>query len=199
MTVYEEDKFAQQVAGKSSEGPKIIATDISGKVLFTRETFEFHPGASALANGAVASGTRSGSATITNVNANETYWQAVPIAFVPARSGKIDGVTTGGVVSGQITIGIKSSAATPNGKLTARIRNKDGTWTTFLALTGAIALSMTEAYYTYDIPYLLTTAEFNEVPFEIEIGIQSDSAVNLAIARIMESSYIQGEFEPDVT
>ncbi len=161
-----------------------------------REPFLFRPGSAALASGAVASGTRSGGATVNSgASADTTVW-GTEVVYAPARSGKIDGLASGGVVSGQLTIGIVASGATPNGKLTARIRNQDGTWTTFLALTGALALSTTEIFKTYDIPYLLTTADFNAVPFGLAIGVQSDSADNTATARIMESSYLQGEFEP---
>ena len=160
-----------------------------------REPFIFRPGSAALAGGMVASGSRSGGATVTSAAANTTAW-GTEVVYEPFRAGKIDGISTGGIVSGQLTIGIKASAATPNGKLTARIRNKGGTWTTILTLTGAIALTTTEIFKTYDIPYLLTTANFNQVPFGIAIGVESDSASNNAVARIMESSYLQAEFEP---
>ena len=112
-----------------------------------REPFTFYPGVAALASGMVASGSRSGGATVTSVDANTTVW-GTEVVYEPERAGKIDGLASGGEIHGQITIGIKSSALTPNGKLTARIRNKDGTWTTCLALTAAIALSTTEAYKT---------------------------------------------------
>jgi len=175
---------------------------LSGKPVIQpdqREPFIFRPGqAAALLNSMVASGTRSGGATVTSAGANTTAW-GTEVVYEPLRVGKIDGKTTGGVISGQITIGIKSSAVTPNGKLTIRIRNKDGTWTTILALTSGFALSGTEIFKTYDIPYLPTTADFNAVPFGIAIGVQSDSAANHAIARMMESSYIQAEFEPEGT
>ena len=160
--------------------------------------FVARPGEAALADGAVASGTRSGSAnTAVSVDANTTYWQTTATEFKHGfHAGKIDAKETGGFVYGQITIGIVASAATPNGKLTARIRNKSGTWTTLLTLTAAFALSTTEIYKTYDLPYLLTTANFNAVPFEVSAGVQSDSATNTATARIMESSWIAGEFAP---
>ena len=173
---------------KFSRGEKI-------EVLPQREPFIFRPGQAVLASGMVASGTRTGGDTITSIGANSTTW-GTEVVYEPKRAGKIDGLSSGGIISGQITIGIKSSASTPNAKLTVRIRNKNGTWTTILALTSAFALSTAEAYKTYDIPYLLTTADFNAVPFGVTIGVQSDSASNTAIARIMESSYIQGEFEP---
>ncbi len=165
------------------------------ETLAQREPFLFRPGSAALASGAVASGTRSGGATVTSVGASTTTW-GTEVVYQPKRAGKIDGLSSGGIVSGQLTIGIVSSAATPNGKLIARIRNKSGTWTTFLALTAAIALTTTEIFKTYDIPYLLSTANFNAVPFGVAIGVESDSASNTAIARMMESSFIQGEFEP---
>lgn len=124
-----------------------------------------------------------------------TVW-GTEVVYEPRRAGKVDGLTTGGVIWGQLTIGIVASGATPNGKLTARIRNKSGTWTTVLTLTGAIVLGVTEIFKTYDIPYLLTTTNFNAVPFGIAIGVESDSGTNTATARIMESSYISGEIEP---
>ena len=160
--------------------------------------FIARPGKAALANGAVASGIRSGSAnTAVSVDANTTYWQGTPTSFSHGfHEGKIDAKESGGVVDGQITIGIVASALTPNGKLTLRIRNTGGIWTTILALTAAIALSTTELYKTYDLPYLLTTPDFNAVPFEVSVGVQSDSATNTATARIMESSWISGEFAP---
>lgn len=161
-----------------------------------REPFIFRPGRAALASGMVASGSRSGGATVTSVGADTTTW-GTEVVYEPRRAGLIDGVATGGVISGQITIGIKSSAGTPNGKLTARIRDKGGaTLVTCLALTDAFALSTTEIFKTYDIPYLLTVAGFTGVPFGFAIGVQSNSADNTAIARIMESSFIMGEFEP---
>jgi len=165
------------------------------KTLPQREPFTFYPGVAALASGMVASGSRSGGATVTSVGANTTTW-GTEVVYEPKRAGKIDGKTTGGEVHGQICIGIVASALTPNGKLTARIRNKSGTWVVCLALTGAIALSTTEQFPVYNIPHLLTTANFNAVPFGFQIGVESDSADNTAIARIMESSVIQAEFEP---
>ncbi len=161
----------------------------------SKEAFVFRPGSAALLNGMVAAGTRSGGATVTSGDANVTVW-STEVVYQPYRQGKVDGKATLGVIWGQLTIGIKSSAATPNAKVTARIRNKDGTVTVILALTGAFALSTTEIYKTYEIPYLQTTADFNRVPFGLQIGVQSDSASNNAIARIMESSWIAGEMEP---
>lgn len=160
-----------------------------------REPFMFRPGQATLASGMVASGTRSGSAEAQTDAANTTKW-LTEINYTPERAGLIDGKSSGGVVHGQICIGIKSSAATPNGKLTARIRKVGGAWITCLALTGAFALSATEIFKVYDIPFLLTVTNFNAVPFEFAIGVESDHATNDAIARIMETSFIAGEFEP---
>ena len=81
-------------------------------------------------------------------------------------------------------------------KLTVDIRNKAGTAVTMLALTGALAATTAEVFATYDIPHLLTVTNFNAIPFEIRHGNQSSLAGTAAITRIMESSYIQGEFEP---
>lgn len=165
-------------------------------VIAQREPFIFRPGQAALASGMVASGTRSGGATVTSVTANTTVW-GTEVVYEPARAGKIDGKATGGVVSGQICIGIKASASTPNAKLTIRVRNKDGgTWVVPLALTGAFALTTAEIYKVYDMPHLLTVANLNAIPFGISIGVESDSSTNDAIARMMETSFIQGEFEP---
>jgi len=170
----------------------------SGKpVIAQREPFLFRPGAAALANGMVASGTRSSAGTISAAGtAAQTYW-GTEVVYAPSRSGKIDGIAASGVVSGQITIGLKSAASTADAKVTARIRNQSGTWTTCLALSGTvIACSTAEIFRTYDIPYLYTTADFNQVPFGFAIGVESNLAGTATIARIMESSYIQGEFEP---
>jgi hypothetical protein len=168
-----------------------------------REAFIFRPGASALAStsaitGMVLSGVRTGSGTISTAGtANSTYW-GPSITYEPLRAGKIDGLTTGGIVGGAITIGSIAAAATCLAKHTIRIRNKDGTWTTCLAVSGTVAVgATTEVYTTYTMNYLQTTANFNAVPFEIAIGAQSNEAGTAAICRVMESSYISGEFEPE--
>ena len=101
-------------------------------------------------------------------------------------------------MSGQVTVGsICSAAASVAVKHTARIRNKGGTYVTTLALTGSFnAGGTTEVFKTYDIPHLLTVANFNSVPFQFAIGVQGNLASTFAVIRIMESSHIMGEYEP---
>lgn len=181
-----------------ADGNQVADTVTSGLKLRQREPFIFRVGNTALASGMVASGDRSGGPTVANTSANVTVW-GTEVVYEPFSSGKIDGVATGGIVSGQITIGVLCSVAnTVAAKLTARIRNKDGTQTTMLALTGSFNVGgTTEVFKTYDIPHLLTTANFNAVPFGMSIGVQGNQvAATAAVARVMESSYIQGEFEP---
>jgi len=180
-------------AGVTTSGKPIIAQ---------REPFIFRPGRSALAStslttGMVLSGTRNGSPTVASTSANVTVY-GTEVVYEPARAGKIDGIAASGVVSGQITIGsICAVAQTCLAKHTMRIRNKGGTWTTCLNVSGTVAVGgTTEVYTTYDVPHLLTTADFNAVPFGVAIGVQSNEAGTAAVARIMESSYISGEFEP---
>lgn len=174
--------------------PIKVGTD-SKLIPAQREPFICRPAAAALANGMVASGTRSGGTTVTAGSA-AVEW-GTEYVYEPLRAGKIDGISSGGVVNGQITVGLASVAATSDAKVTARIRNKDGTWTTVLALTGTIACTTAEIYRTYDIPYLKTTANFNAIPFGIAIGVQSNlAAATGSVARMMESSFIEGEFEP---
>src|SRR3990167_3959157 len=77
-----------------------------------QEPFEFRPGQTALASGAVPAGTRTASGTITTAaSANVTYWGSW-ISHAPYRSGLIDGKSTGGIIEGQLTFGIKSAAGT---------------------------------------------------------------------------------------
>ncbi len=176
----------------------VVGTDgaATAAVLPQREPFIFRVGATALTSGMVASGTRSAAATVTSAGtADQTEW-GTEVVYEPYRGGKIDGIATGGVVSGQITIGMVTGASTADGKNTIRIRNKAGTLTTTLALTGAIGCTTAEIFKTYDIPHLFTTANFNAIPFGIAIGNQSNLAGTTVITRIMESSYIMGEFEP---
>lgn len=167
-------------------------------VVGQREPFIFRPGSTALASGMVLSGTRSGGPTVATTAQNTTIY-GTEVVYEPYRGGKIDGVAASGIVSGQITIGTIASAATVAAKLTARIRNKDGTNVDILALTGTFNVGATnEVFKTYDIPHLLTTVDFNQVPFGFQIGVRCDKASTVATSRIMESSYIQGEFEPNV-
>src|SRR3990167_4810167 len=165
-------------------------------VVVSKEEVIFYPGASAIANGMVASGSRAGAGTITTGGtADSTYWGPESI-FAPLVRGKIDGVSTGGILSGQLTIGIKTGASTADTKVTARIRNNSsaatadaGAWVTCLALSGtAIGCTTAEIYRTYDMPRLQTTGTINSVPFGVAIGVQSSLAGTTIIGRIMESS-----------
>lgn len=166
-----------------------------------REPFIFRPGASALAStsavtGMVLSGVRTGGATVASTSANVTVW-GTTVTYEPQRDGKIDGLDSGGTISGEITIGTIAAAATCLAKHTARIRNKNGTWITCLAVSGTVAVgATTEVYTTYTINHLLTATNFNSIPFDFAIGVQSNEAGTAAVARIMEASYIMGEFEP---
>jgi len=198
------DVYAMKVDSSGNQQIELLAGTASiGNIgeLPQREPFIFRPGSSALASssattGMVLSGVRSGGATVASTSADTTVW-GTEVVYEPARDGKIDGLTTGGIISGQLTIGTIAAAATCLAKHTARIRNKSGTTTTCLFLSGTVAVgATTEVYTTYDIPYLQTTATFNAIPFGIAIGVQSNEAGTAAVARIMESSYIMGEFEP---
>lgn len=163
-----------------------------------REPFIFRPGATALSGGMVEAGTRSSAATVTSGTiANSTYWGDW-FSYSPARSGSIDGKATDGVIEGQITMGIKTSAGTGTAKLTFAIANTANTAspTTPLTLTSTITCTTVEIFKTYDIPYLLTDTAFNAVPFSVRMGVQTQQAGSSVVGRIMESSYIMGEFEP---
>ena len=159
------------------------------------QAFIFRPAAAALADGMVASGTRSGGAIVASTTNNTTVW-GTEVVYEPMRSGKIDGIAASGVVSGQITIGMVTAAGTCVGKNTMRIRNKAGTLTTCLQLTGTVSCTTAEIFVTYDIPHLYTTANFNAIPFGIAIGNQTNQAGTVLSTRMMESSYIMGEFDP---
>lgn len=184
------------VTDDTANAIKILPVDAAGSTTIQqREPFIFRPAATALASGVVASGTRSGGSSLTGAGtANQTEWSSY-VTYEPLRSGKIDGIAASGVISGQMTFGVKTAAGTAEVKLTADIRNKAGTAVTFLALTGAFSATTAEIFKTYDIPHLLTVANMNAVPFEIRHGNQSGEAATAAVTRIMESSYIQGEFE----
>lgn len=167
-------------------------------IIAQREPFIFRPGTAALASGMVASGSRSGSGT-TTTGASTALWWGTEIAYTPLRSGKIDGVSADGVVSGQITIGHKSAAGTVAATVSIRVRNTTGAstaTTVALAATAIGNLTTAETFTTWDIPYLKTVADFNQVPFGIQLGIATAVAASACIGRIMESSYIQGEMEP---
>ncbi|KKM00352.1 hypothetical protein LCGC14_1805290 [marine sediment metagenome] len=186
----------QGVTIYDSPGNEVANSVTQGLKLRQREPFIFRVGSTVLASGMVASGSRSGGPTVASTSANVTVW-GNDVLYEPFSSGKIDGIAASGIVSGQITIGsICSAAASVAVKLTARIRNKDGSYVTTLALTGSFnAGGTTEVFNTFDIPHLLTTSDFNAVPFQFAIGVQGNLASTFAVVRIMESSYIQGEYE----
>ncbi len=165
-------------------------------VLQQREPFIFRPAATALASGMVASGTRSGGPALTGAGTADQTEYSSYVTYEPYRGGKIDGIAASGVISGQLTFGYKVLASTAAIKLTVDIRNKAGTAVTMLALTSTLAATTAEAFATYDIPHLLTVTNFNAVPFDVRHGNQSNLAGTAAVTRIMESSYIMGEFEP---
>ena len=175
-------------------------------IISTKEELIFYPGASAITDGMVLSGSRTSAGTITTgATANQTYWGPESIC-APLVRGKIDGVSTGGILSGQITMGLKTGAGTADAKVTARIRNNSsassadaGAWVTCLTLSAAtIACTTAEIFKTYDMPRLKTTGTINSVPYGVAIGVQwsAGTAAASIIGRIMESSYIQGWVEP---
>ncbi len=179
------------VASGAGQGVRLIIAQ--------REPFIFRPGASALGSGAVSTGTRTGAGTVTTVASSATTVWGSWTNYQPLRRGQIDGASSGGIISGQITIGIKTGAATADAKVTAQIANtaNTGSPTTFLALSGtAIGCTTAEIYRSYDLPYLITDTAFNAVPFSVRLGVQSNLSGTTIIGRIMESSYIMGEFEP---
>ncbi len=162
-----------------------------------REFFTFRPGAATMSGGAVFSGTRSGSPTVSGIAVNTIVWGA-DINYKPYRSGKIDGVATNGVIYGQLAVGVSTNSNNTLGKIAVRIRNIGVTaYTNIVAQTAAITLTTAENIQPYDIPYLFTDSNFNSVPSAIAVGGISNST-NFANARIMESSWIAGEFEPGV-
>lgn len=167
-------------------------------IISQREPFLFRIGSTALASGMVASGTRSSAATITSGTATGTTYYTGWLSYSPLRSGKIDGLTSGGIIDGQITVGAVTGAGTGTCKLLVDIANtaNTGSPTTMLALTGTITITNTEAFFTYDIPYLACDTVMNSVPFSVRMGIQTSQAASTVVGRIMENSYIQGEFEP---
>ncbi len=182
--------------GKLAANSGVDVGDVDVITLPQREPFIFRPGSAAMASGVVASGTRSGGAALTGAGtADQTEWSPW-VTYEPARGGKIDGLASGGVIAGQLTFGYKVGANTAAIKLTAEIRNKAGTAVVMMALTGTLSATTGEAFATYDLPQLLTVANMNAVPFEIRHGNRSNIAATAAITRVMESSYIQGEFEP---
>ena len=189
--------------GVASSSGVVYALKGDASGLAGRTHLIFYPGRSAMSGGAVASGTRTGAGTITTGGtADSTYWGPESI-FAPLEVGKIDGISSGGIITGQITVGLDMASGTVLGKVTARIRNNptaataDTTaWDTLLTLSGTISCSTAEAYNAYDIPHLQTSASCNAVPFGIAIGVQTAVAASAVIGRIMESSYIEFDVIP---
>jgi len=178
--------------------PLRVAGSSGEQKLAQREPFEFRPGQTTLVDGAVAAGSRTGSGTVTTAaSAAVTYWGSW-IQYAPARSGKIDGLSAGGIVEGQLTIGHKSAAGTVNVKVSAEIANTANTASAdvLVTLTANTSVTTAETYSTFDINYLKTDSVFNAVPFSLRVGIQTATAASAGIARFMESSALRGEFEP---
>ena len=162
-----------------------------------REYFEFRPGQTALSGGAVVSGTRTGALTTTSGTvASSTYWGSW-INYSPLRTGYIDGKTSGGIIEGQLTVGLAVGAGTGKIAPTAQIANTANTAapTTFLALATTVTCTTAEAYATYDINYLACDTVFNSVPFSVRMGVQHSQGGSTAIFRIMESSAVRGYYE----
>ena len=114
--------------------------------------------------------------------------------YEPARSGKIDGKKTDGHLTISITIGLISSAGTPNAIYKVRARNKGGNWVDLFSYQTE-AVSVTEEEHTWSGVFP-TVADFNSVPFDLQLVVRSSSATNKVKGRIKSSSYISGEFEP---
>ncbi len=179
-----------------------LRTDASG-ILGQRISMVFYPGSTVLTNGAVATGTRSGAQTITTLaTADVTVWGPESI-FASKEIGKIDGVSTGGILSGQITIGIKSAAGTVNAKVSARIRNNPtgsaadtSAWDVLVAQSSATATTTAETFVIYDIPHLKSNTAINSVPMGISLGMQTAVAASATIGRIMENSYFTFDIVP---
>ena len=191
-------------AGDNTQFYPLLANTAGGGgsgrlVVAQREPFLAWLGPSALSGGMVAAGSITGSGTTVSGAADTTVW-GTTVTYAPLRSGQIDGLATGGVVYGSLTIGLKvaGTAGTIDAKVTARIKNNaNTTWTTALTLTGVIGCTTAEVYKTYDIPALLTDANFNAIPFDFAIGHQSASAATTVNARIISTSFIIGDFEPN--
>ena len=133
------------------------------------------------------------SSGVVSVAADTDYYEDLG-TYEPERSGKIDGKATGGVVEFSFTIGLDASGGTPNAKYKIQARNKGGTWVDLFAIQTE-AISVTEEFHTWS-GYFTTVANFNAVPFDLRLVIQSNSATNTATGRVKNSSYVRGEFEP---
>ena len=185
--------------GKDANGKFYpMSIDSDGRLEVAQyEPFTFRPGATTLASGMVESGTRSSAATVTSGTvANSTYYGGW-LSYAPLRTGKIDGLASGGILSGQVAIGIACGAGTGTAKLTLDIANTANTSapTAMLAVSGTITCTTAEIFKVYDLPYLLCNTVMNAVPFSVRLGVQTQQAGSTVIGRIMESSYIEGNFE----
>src|SRR3990167_214628 len=105
--------------GKDSNGifyPLAVIANTSeqfGEVkVAQREPFIFYPGATDLSGGMVLAGSVTGAATVSSGGtADNTIWSP-SYTYAPFRSGKIDGVSTGGYLYGTVTIGVVAAAST---------------------------------------------------------------------------------------
>ena len=153
-----------------------------------RESFTHRPVSGALTSDGVQYSTG-----VTTVAANTDYYKDL-VTCEPERSGKIDGRTIGGLIEAAFTIGLVASAGTPNAKYKIQARNKGGTWVDLFAFQTE-AVSTTEEFHSWS-GYFPTVANFNAVPFDLRLVIQSDSATDTVTGRVRNSAYVRGEFEP---
>ena len=113
--------------------------------------------------------------------------------YEPRMAGKIDGLDSKGIVEFGVTVGIKTSQTTANGKVKLQARNKGGTFVQIddggIYGTG-FAITTTEIEKTF-AGFFPTEANFNAVPFDLRLVFQSDNATALAIVRVKNSSYLR--------
>jgi len=153
-----------------------------------RESFIYRPVSGDLTDDGVQ-----WSSSVTTVDADTDYYENLG-TYEPERSGKIDGKETDGILELAFTIGLKSSAGTPNAKYKIQARNKGGTWVDLFAIQTE-AVSTAEEEHTWS-GYFPTVANFNAIPFDLRLVVQSNSATNTVTGRVKNSSYVTGEFEP---
>ncbi len=188
------DTARAQGSGTDGSAPGIVSFE---------EEFIYYPGAVSIDSGMVLAGTRSSAGTVTTTGSAAVTWGGETI-FAPIGRGKIDGIATGGILTGQITVGLKTNASTADAaSISIRIRNNStastgdaAAWATALAYTAAIACTTAEIFRTFEFPHLLTSASINAVPFGIALGVRSNLAATNIIGRVMEASYIQGRYQP---
>ncbi len=178
----------------------MLITPDGGTTWFPKEgtlvDFMFRPGQTPVASGAVSAGARVFNANVaTTISVSgSTVWSS-DISYAPYQSGLIDGLSTGGLVYGQIAVGLLSATSNPTAKVTMRMRNSGGSYDVILPLN-TVSTNSTVRYVTYDLPNLQTSSNFNRIPFAFGIGVQSDSSVNTITARVMDNSWIAGQFVP---